>query len=425
MNKWFRTVCAGALLAGALTASAFAADFTDCADHLKDLGLFQGTEQGYELDRAPTRAEAAAMLVRLLGKEDAAKALEYTAPFTDLQNWEKPYVQYLYENGLTTGAAPTAFEPEGRCTAQMYAAFLLRVLGYAEAEGDFTYREAVSFAEQTGLYDASTVDVENFLRDHVAAASYTALSLAPKGQSDTLLDSLIGQGAVDAEAAAPYRSLFDVYARYRGATAGMDELTALSLKHTLTVDNTGALGSFALTSAETTSIDRGAPALLTSRTVTLRAGTVGEKAFTAESYTADGYSYIKQDGAKSRRALSARQMRLAFTGYARVPVALIEEMTASSAQVYAFRYSEAGLSRLNGLLDAARAAVGGFDEMEVSGLRMEQRVSGGRIASQELEMEYSADDLHGSVVSSAQLLAVNEHVAVTAPSNLDQYPLVQ
>ena len=95
MNRWTRMLCAGAALTAALTVSAFAADFTECAEHLDNMGLFRGTEQGYELDRAPTRAEAAAMLVRLLGKEEEAGRLAYDAPFTDLQEWEKPYVQYL------------------------------------------------------------------------------------------------------------------------------------------------------------------------------------------------------------------------------------------------------------------------------------------------------------------------------------------
>ena len=132
MKKMFRIACAGAALCAALSTAALAADFTKSADRLHELGLFQGTENGYELDRAPTRAEAAAMLTRLLGKESEAKSLTYSAPFTDLQNWEKPYVQYLYENGLTTGATATTYEPEAPLTANMYAAFLLRALGYSD-----------------------------------------------------------------------------------------------------------------------------------------------------------------------------------------------------------------------------------------------------------------------------------------------------
>ena len=72
MKKRIRFACAGAVLAGMLTVSALAADFTASAEHLSELGLFRGSEQGYELDRAPTRGEAAAMLVRLLGAEDEA-----------------------------------------------------------------------------------------------------------------------------------------------------------------------------------------------------------------------------------------------------------------------------------------------------------------------------------------------------------------
>ena len=71
--KKMRIALASMLVAAGITATAGAANFTNCADRLKDVGLFQGTNQGYQLDKAPTRAEASAMLVRLLGKEEEAK----------------------------------------------------------------------------------------------------------------------------------------------------------------------------------------------------------------------------------------------------------------------------------------------------------------------------------------------------------------
>ena len=80
--KKMRIALASMLVAAGITATAGAANFTNCADRLKDVGLFQGTNQGYQLDKAPTRAEASAMLVRLLGKEAEAEKLTYTAPFT-------------------------------------------------------------------------------------------------------------------------------------------------------------------------------------------------------------------------------------------------------------------------------------------------------------------------------------------------------
>lgn len=420
MNKLLRTVCAGVLLAGALTVSVFAADFTECADHLKALGLFQGTAQGYELNRAPTRAEAAAMLVRLLGKEDEARALPYDAPFTDLDDWQKPYVQYLYQNGLTTGVTESTFDPQSMCTARMYAAFLLRALGYTERAGDFTYREAADFALSIGLYDPATVDEARFLRDHVAAASYTALSIAPKDEQQTLLDQLTGQGAVDAAAAEPYRALFADYAAYRRATDKMDGVTALSLTHALTLD----AGSFAMQSDESIALDLAARTSLSQRTVTLTAPGGLEKTFTAESYTAGGYRYLRQDGVRSRRALSEAQMSAAFTGYARVPVALIESVTAIPAGSYTIAYSKAGMARLDAVLEAAKAAVGEVEALRIEDLSVTQTTADGYVSAQQVQLVFSGEEVSGTVKSVMQLVEQGGQVTVAVPNDLDQYPLV-
>lgn len=87
------------LLIFSLSAGAFAADAEaeTAAQELFDLGLFSGTgtdaagKPVFDLDRAPTRAEAVTMLVRLLGKSDAALAGAWTTPFTDVADWAKPY----------------------------------------------------------------------------------------------------------------------------------------------------------------------------------------------------------------------------------------------------------------------------------------------------------------------------------------------
>ena len=137
------------------------------------------------------------MLVRLLGKESEAEKLTYTAPFTDLKGWEKPYVQYLYDNGLANGMSATAYNPTGKCSAQMYTTFLLRALGYSDAKGDFTYAKALDFGEQVGLVDDINCSTKNFLRDNVVAMSLTALDTDVKGSDSILLDKLVADGAVD------------------------------------------------------------------------------------------------------------------------------------------------------------------------------------------------------------------------------------
>lgn len=60
------------------------------AEILKELGLFLGSSNEFELDRIPTRAESATMLVRLLGAEVEAKESNYEHPFTDVPMWVDP-----------------------------------------------------------------------------------------------------------------------------------------------------------------------------------------------------------------------------------------------------------------------------------------------------------------------------------------------
>jgi len=48
---------------------------------LKELGLFNNGSNGFELNRQPTRIEAAVMLVILIGKENEAKNGNWSHPF--------------------------------------------------------------------------------------------------------------------------------------------------------------------------------------------------------------------------------------------------------------------------------------------------------------------------------------------------------
>jgi len=198
MKKTMKIITIALALISVLAVCAFAADFEAAADSLNELGLFKGTDKGYELDREPTRVEAGVMLVRLLGAEEEALSLSYTAPFTDVYDWAKPYVQYLYDKGLTKGMSETRFGYSEKCTAKMYATFLLRALGYSDSEGgDFTYDKAVDFAREKGVADSVNCSEDAFLRDHVAAMSYTALSIAPKSGETDLLAKLEASGAID------------------------------------------------------------------------------------------------------------------------------------------------------------------------------------------------------------------------------------
>lgn len=186
-----------------LSMAAFAAseEQEEAADALNGLGLFQGTDNGYELDRAPNRAEALTMLIRLLGKESEALAYAGSCPLTDVAGrWMAPYVGWAYAQGLTNGVTETSFEPDGIAQGKMYATFVLRALGYSDVEGDFTYNRAVEAAADLGIAPAGGYG-DSFTRGDAVLMSYKALSLPYKSGQQTLLEGLIAAGAVDAEAA--------------------------------------------------------------------------------------------------------------------------------------------------------------------------------------------------------------------------------
>ena len=198
MKRTFKIITIALTLLAVLSVCALAGDFEHYADSLNELGLFKGTDKGYELEREPTRVEAGVMLVRLLGAEEEALSLSYSAPFNDVYDWAKPYVQYLYDKGLTKGMSETKFGYSEKCTAQQYATFLLRALGYSDGEGgDFTYADAIAFAREKGVADAVNCNENKiFLRDNVVAMSWTALGVSPKSGEASLLAKLNSIGAI-------------------------------------------------------------------------------------------------------------------------------------------------------------------------------------------------------------------------------------
>lgn len=416
MNKWLRAVCVGAAAAAMLTASAFAANYTNCADSLHEMGLFQGTQNGYDLDRTPTRAEAAVMLVRLLGKEAEAKALTYTAPFTDLKGWEKPYVQYLYSNGLANGTNRTTFNPTGKCTAQMYAVFLLRALGYSDT-ADFSYANAIETAREQGIYDTGIINVQNFLRDDAAAASYTALSVSPKNSEGTLLDQLVSENAITEADAKRYQSLFSSYAQYREATAGMDALLHYSVNSEFAspaaVTHDGRTVMQVQTS-ETTVFDREKNELLTDRKMTLSASNTSDKQLLTQSYLSDGALYHKLNGSWSAELVTAAEQEGLAAMYGRVPLVCVDSLSqrAGSWTIICADTPNAYTE----LLWSVESAMGDLDEaVRLQPTAVTQSVSGGTIRRQSVSAAFTLDGMTAEPVIISTLDKTGAAAVLNAP----------
>lgn len=154
---------------------------------LDELGLFQGTEHGYELDRTMTRAEGAVMLVRLLGGEAEAKISTYQTPFTDVPDWAQPYVGWLYENKLTNGTSKTMYSPNELMRFEQYAWVTGRASGFTDDDvaAGKTHLSAEAYQREYG---------NEITRGQAVALSMDTLYAPLKGKGERLADRLIDDG---------------------------------------------------------------------------------------------------------------------------------------------------------------------------------------------------------------------------------------
>lgn len=151
------------------------------AQKLADLGLMGGVgtnpdgTTNFDLYRAPNRAEAIVMLLRLLGKESEVNKGGWSHPFTDVPAWANNWVGYAYQHKLTSGTGEKTFGANDIATGAMYVTFVLRSLGYDDNAGEFTWDKPHALAAKCGLIDAND-PLTGFLRGDLADVSVKALA---------------------------------------------------------------------------------------------------------------------------------------------------------------------------------------------------------------------------------------------------------
>lgn len=171
------------------------------AANLNALGLFRGSDKGYELERTPYRSESGVMLLRLMGLEQEAQALagQLACPFEDVSAFYVPFVAFLNDRGLTRGTSETTFSPNQYVDAQQYMTFVLRALGYDDGAGDFVWNEAVQASVTLGVLSQDEADAllqGTFDRGAMAYVSYRAL-FAQLKTGGRLADHLVEVGYID------------------------------------------------------------------------------------------------------------------------------------------------------------------------------------------------------------------------------------
>lgn len=449
MKKALITLIAAALLASALVIPASASNFTHLANDLNSLGLFKGTETGYDLDRAPNRVEGLVMLLRLYGLEEEALACASDHPFSDVSGWQTPYIAYAFENSLTNGTSDTTYSPSETCNAQMYVTFVLRALGYSDKEGgDFTYAGAIKFAESLGIIDEG-LSSGVFLRDQMVAVSYLALLAEPKdGEFDCLLEKLVADGAVKEDAAAVFMAKVALLAEFDSLDAGIDEPSvAMSIKISADAGDIGKM----LMDMDISMI-AGDDDILAA--ITMSSNIFGEEQ-AMQMYMADGNIYIDAEGQKikissesdgnSELASAAGLIDMdSILGMANIDklsfsalsIAEITKSTEGDFTVYSIKFSEGLMDSIMDLIAEMTSMMGlkdaGFGDLDLSvnitGLKY-YIDAGGKLKKIEITMNMSMTlDVEGvslpvsiAMKEEIEIKAVGGAVKVELPKDLDDY----
>ncbi len=155
------------------------------AEALQALSLFVGDEGGFRLEDSMTRVEMGVMVMRM---NDGIAALrengQYYAdlcPFTDVPEWARSSIGFLYEKKLAAGQSATTFGTEA-VSKRDYAVMMLRVLGI-----EHSYQDALAIAVTHGiLTDEQASGSTAATRGDIVDMTYATLQLMDEQQKQTV-----------------------------------------------------------------------------------------------------------------------------------------------------------------------------------------------------------------------------------------------
>ncbi|NLO40822.1 MAG: S-layer homology domain-containing protein [Ruminiclostridium sp.] len=185
---------------------------------LSELKVFTGYNGDYRLNDKLSRSEAAALAVRMLGKETHVllNATNYSMtsfPDVDASSWYAPYVGYCTKEGILLGNTDGKYKPNDFITEKAFIKIILGVLGY-EFNKDYTWVNLYKKAFETGLvteisYIVKEEDNTEFKRGDAVNIMYNALGLDNIKTNKALFYTLITEGVLTTEKAVQLKLIED------------------------------------------------------------------------------------------------------------------------------------------------------------------------------------------------------------------------
>jgi len=439
MKKSVFTLAIVMVISLSLMVTSLASNFEHLAQDLQDLGLFQGTNEGFELDRQPTRVESLVMLLRLLGLEEEALASDYAHPFTDVPAWADRHVAFAFERELTQGISPTQFGSTNFASAQMYVTFVLRALGYNDPN-DFTFANAVAFGTEKGIID-SFIAGGTFYRDDMVAVSFLALAAEPNdSEYDRLLEQLVSEGAVSAAAAAPVLNFFEIFDELSLVGAELYNATAISMSMgiDITMDVMGETVEMSMTMDIDSIVDD--TDILLAMVMNISAD--GEEV-EMNMYMTGGYMFMETGGVRVRADAGLDEMMdlmaMLEMDDMDYPMYIYTSLTRTTQDEYivfggtlADNFMDIVMGMTAGMMDSMGM---GFDELDLDGMdfyipSFQYFVTAdGALRRMVMPMTMTMDmGVLGSMTISMNMditiNAVGDDVVVNLPDNLDEFEIV-
>jgi len=180
------------------------------ADVLNKLSILAGMDGDYNLSGQLRRSEAAAFIVRIMGKEEYVKSNKekyWSTKFPDVisTQWYAPYVGYCSKNNIISGFEDGRFAPDDPINEQAFLKLMLEVLGYKN-NIDYTWDTVYEKAYEIGLIDMNVFDARHiknrqYTRGEVVDVLYNSLTLVNNITNITVIDNLINEGVVPPEIA--------------------------------------------------------------------------------------------------------------------------------------------------------------------------------------------------------------------------------
>lgn len=164
--------------------SAFAATKEEAFGRLNALGVAYGDDKGDPMyDKSFTRAEAAAIMVNLLGMKAAINSAKGATKFKDVPatHWASGVVNLAVGAGVIKGYPDGSYKPNKEVTYAEMSAMLVQVLGYAPKLQGTWPSNVIGKAAQLGLLDGVSVTDVNAaaVRSNVFLAADKATTVKP------------------------------------------------------------------------------------------------------------------------------------------------------------------------------------------------------------------------------------------------------